>query len=203
MASIIRPVLQTGVATKTMRTELNRHFNTVTDVQTKKVFGTRCNRFSTCSRVISQRTHESGIGVYQPSASWFPIADQIVHYGQVPVANKLAVLTFNCALVTSIENHSIPRAESLTEFMDKTKANVEGYTHRLRGKSPLLELTPESSEHDEVFKAHLQHEQLVDQSQRSVTSVPSIIPFPMYLITQPDHRLRQRGAQDYRQQQNG
>ncbi|CAL1707727.1 unnamed protein product [Somion occarium] len=145
----------TGVATKTMRNELNRLVNTVSDSATKKAFDTEMQSFFYLfTRYLAERAQSHELDWDRIKS---PSADKVVPYDQLPditdpkSLNKLAVLKVNGGLGTSM---GMTGAKSALEvkndmtFLDLTVRQIEHLNTTHRVDVPLILMTSFNTHED-------------------------------------------------------
>ncbi|KAI5123639.1 hypothetical protein M0805_001672 [Coniferiporia weirii] len=145
----------TGVATKTMRNELNRLVNSVTDPMSKRAFDTEMQSFFFLfTRYLLEKANSHELDWDRIKS---PAAEQIVPYDNVPVSsdpkilNKLAVLKVNGGLGTSM---GMTGAKSALEvkndmtFLDLTVRQIEHLNTTHRVDVPLILMTSFNTHED-------------------------------------------------------
>ncbi|TDL21331.1 UTP-glucose-1-phosphate uridylyltransferase [Rickenella mellea] len=148
----------TGVATKTMRNELNRLVQTVPDTQTKKAFDTEMQSFFYLfTRYLAEKAKNQELDWDRIKS---PAADQIVPYDKLPVANdskamnKLAVLKVNGGLGTSMGMTGAKSALEVKDdmtFLDLTVRQIEHLNTSQRVDVPLILMTSFNT-HDDTLR---------------------------------------------------
>jgi len=145
----------TGVATKSMRNELNRLVNTVSDPVTKKAFDTEMQSFfDLFTRYLAEKAKSQDLDWEKIKS---PAADQIVPYDQLPTSadpqslSKLAVLKVNGGLGTSM---GMTGAKSALEvkndmtFLDLTVRQIEHLNTDHHVDVPLILMTSFNTHED-------------------------------------------------------
>ncbi|KAH9957928.1 UTP-glucose-1-phosphate uridylyltransferase [Russula dissimulans] len=145
----------TGVASKTMRNELNRLVQTVSDPGSKRIFDAEMQSFFYLfTRYLSAKASSEEI-VWDRIKS--PAADQIVPYDKLPevtkpsALSKLAVLKVNGGLGTSMGMTGAKSALEVKDdmtFLDLTVRQVEHLNTTYRVDVPLVLMTSFNTHED-------------------------------------------------------
>ncbi|KAA1472840.1 UTP-glucose-1-phosphate uridylyltransferase [Dentipellis sp. KUC8613] len=144
----------TGVATKTMRNELNRLVQTVQDPNTKRAFDTEMQSFFYLfTRYLAEKAKSQDLDWDRIKS---PAADQIVPYDKLPEVkegslNKLAVLKVNGGLGTSMGMTGAKSALEVKDdmtFLDLTVRQIEHLNTTNRVDVPLILMTSFNTHED-------------------------------------------------------
>ncbi|TFY83007.1 hypothetical protein EWM64_g1008 [Hericium alpestre] len=145
----------TGVATKTMRNELNRLVQTVQDPATKRAFDTEMQSFFYLfTRYLAEKAKSQDLDWDRIKS---PAADQIVPYDNLPEIkdgaslNKLAVLKVNGGLGTSMGMTGAKSALEVKDemtFLDLTVRQIEHLNTTHRVDVPLILMTSFNTHED-------------------------------------------------------
>ncbi|KAI9509717.1 UTP-glucose-1-phosphate uridylyltransferase [Russula earlei] len=145
----------TGVATKTMRNELNRLVQTVSDPKAKRVFDMEMQSFFYLfTRYLTEKAESQELEWDRIKS---PAADQIVPYDKLPdvtspnALNKLAVLKVNGGLGTSMGMTGAKSALEVKDdmtFLDLTVRQVEHLNTSYGVDVPLVLMTSFNTHED-------------------------------------------------------
>ncbi|KAI0790628.1 UTP-glucose-1-phosphate uridylyltransferase [Abortiporus biennis] len=145
----------TGVATKTMRNDLNRLVNTVSDPATKKAFDTEMQSFFYLfTRYLAEKAENKELDWDHIKS---PNPDQIIPYDELPrivepkVLDKLAVLKVNGGLGTSMGMTGAKSALEVKDdmtFLDLTVRQIEHLNTTHRVDVPLILMTSFNTHED-------------------------------------------------------
>ncbi|THH19941.1 hypothetical protein EW146_g1313 [Bondarzewia mesenterica] len=148
----------TGVATKTMRNELNRLVQTVQDPLQKRAFDTEMQSFFYLfTRYLAEKAKSQDLEWDRIKS---PAADQIVAYDKLPevtdpkAMNKLAVLKVNGGLGTSMGMTGAKSALEVKDdmtFLDLTVRQIEHLNTTNRVDVPLILMTSFNT-HDDTLR---------------------------------------------------
>ncbi|KAI9442204.1 UTP-glucose-1-phosphate uridylyltransferase [Lactarius indigo] len=153
----------TGVATKTMRNELNRLVQTVSDPNAKRVFDMEMQSFFYLfTRYLTEKAKSHELDWDRIKS---PAADQIVPYDKLPTVtspdalNKLAVLKVNGGLGTSMGMTGAKSALEVKDdmtFLDLTVRQIEHLNTTHRVDVPLILMTSFNTHEDtlRIIKNH-------------------------------------------------
>jgi UTP--glucose-1-phosphate uridylyltransferase len=145
----------TGVATKTMRNELNQLVQTVSDPNAKRVFDMEMQSFFYLfTRYLAEKAKSQDLDWDRIKS---PAADQIVPYDKLPsvaspdALNKLAVLKVNGGLGTSMGMTGAKSALEVKDdmtFLDLTVRQIEHLNTTHRVDVPLILMTSFNTHED-------------------------------------------------------
>ncbi|KAI0266824.1 UTP-glucose-1-phosphate uridylyltransferase [Gloeopeniophorella convolvens] len=145
----------TGVATKTMRNELNRLVQTISDPAARKIFDTEMQSFFYLfTRYLTEKAKSQDLDWDRIKS---PAAEQIVPYDSLPKAatsealSKLAVLKVNGGLGTSMGMTGAKSALEVKDdmtFLDLTVRQIEHLNTTHRVDVPLILMTSFNTHED-------------------------------------------------------
>ncbi|KII92952.1 hypothetical protein PLICRDRAFT_172976 [Plicaturopsis crispa FD-325 SS-3] len=182
----------TGVATKSMRNELNRLVNTVSDPVKKKAFDTEMQSFFYLfTRYLVEKAKSQDLDWDKIKS---PAADQIVPYEQLTAPidpqslNKLAVLKVNGGLGTSMGMTGAKSALEVKDdmtFLDLTVRQIEHLNTTHRVDVPLILMTSFNTHEDtlNIIKKYANQQLRIttfNQSRYPRISAETLLPVPKH-----------------------